>query len=133
MLDENFLSQSKVVYMYKISYGQIKNSLEEEKGFDFMSIFVLDSSLIFLSILELILVLMILIKLIRLKPFSSKLYLILRNLFETNFELTKTFNAIALIIIFYNIYFMIFKLILTLNIKSSMVILNTTAIVDNND
>ena len=130
---ENFLSYSITIMHNTISYGQIKFDLDKRHDLNFLSIFDFERYLIYLSILSFILIFLLLFKLINLKQLTDKTCLILTNLFETDFKLTKKLNVIALLVIFYNLYFMIFKILVTLDMKSNIVVLNTSSIIDNND
>lgn len=141
MVQESFLSSTKTVSSNKISFGQVKFNIEKENNLNFLSIFEIDKSLILLAIFSFIMTLIILLKMIKASntpqsskmTFESKFYLIIRNLFETDNSLIRYLNTVAMIVLFYNLYFMIFKFIITLNIKSSTVILNTSSIIDNHN
>lgn len=117
--------------MNRISFGQIKFGLNTNKS-NFSSIFEIQPVLIYLAILSFLICFLILFKLIQKRQFIRKFYLITTNLISTNYSLTKKFNLIALIVFFYNLYFWIFRILVLLNIKSSIVVLNTSSIIDNN-
>ena len=101
--------------------------------FDFLSIFDIEVQLTGLAMFSFIFTLFFLTSQVKLKPFSERLFFIIRNLLDTDHRLAKRLSAIAFIVIFYNLYFVIFKYLITLNIKSSLVVLNTSSIVDNTD
>ena len=130
---ENFLSYSTTIMYNTVSYGQIKFDLDKRRDLNFLSLFDIERYLIYLSILSFIFIFLLLFKFINLKQLADKTCLILTNLFATNFKLTKKLNVVAFLVIFYNLYFMLFKILVTLDMKSNILVLNTSSIVDNSN
>ena len=98
---------------------------------DFLSIFNIESILIRLSILSFVAALVLMLVLVKVRPFCQRVYLIIGSLFQTDQRLIRKFGIFALILVFYNFYFMLFKFLVQTNMKSSIVVLNTSSIIDN--
>ena len=109
----------------------MKFDLGKNEDLDSLSIFNIESVLIWLGVLAFVLALILMLVLVKVRPLSQRVYLVTGSLFEINNRLTRSFSILALILAFYNIYFMLFKFLVQTNIKSSIVVLNTSSIVDN--
>ena len=72
----------------------------------------------------------LLFKLLKMSGTIKKAQLIASCLFEVNFKLTQSLNAVSFLVLFYLIYSMIFKSILGNNIKSNSVIVDTSDLVE---
>lgn len=129
--DEPFLYYTPTVYQPKFSIGQIALDLSKSKeAQSSLSAVNLERSIKFFAIASLLLTLILLTKLAG-KGFSLKgLELVTRNLFEFNFSLSRSFSWVGFVVVFYHIYFMIFKAIISSNIKTQKVIVNASLIVD---
>lgn len=115
----------------RISFGQAKFDLGKNEDLNILSIFNIESLLIWLGVLAFVLAIVLMLVLVKVRPFYQRAYLVTGSLFETDHRLTKRFTILALILLFYHIYFMLFKFLVQTNMKSSIVILNTSSIVDN--
>lgn len=130
--DEPFLSYSQTVHHSKLSVGQIAVDLSKDAQ-SALSTMNLESSVKSLAIAALLLTLLLLAKLVQRGSFLNGLELVTRNLFEFNFSLSRSFSYLGFIVVFYNLYFLIFKTILASNIKTNKVIVNSSVIVDGLD
>jgi len=74
-----------------------------------------------------------LFKFLPISNFFKRAEIVAKNLFQIDFILTRNLNPISLIILFYMIYFMIFKSVLVNNIKSNSVVVDTSEIVDSKE
>lgn len=64
---------------------------------------------------------------------TKKIELIIQNLFQVNYRLTRSMNLISLILIFYSLYHMVFLRILTNGVEANKVVVNTTGIALTNE
>ena len=132
--DEPFLYYTQTVHQPKFSVGQIAVDLTKSKESQgSLSAINLESSINFLAIASLLLISILLAKLAGNRSFIKNLELVTRNLFELNFSLSRSFSYLGFLVVFYNLYLMIFKAILTNNIKTNTLIVNTSLIVDSLD
>ena len=115
----------------RISFGQIKFNLGKNDDLDFLSIFNIESLLIWLGVLAFILALVLMFTLVNVRPAWRRFCLVIGSLFETDYRLTRRFGIVALILFFYNVYFGLLKILAQTNMRSSIVVLNTSSIVDN--
>lgn len=99
---------------------------------NFLSVFDVEKSILFFAILAFIFTFLILMKFLRSRPSKEKLIFILEILFDLR-STSLYFGPIVLIILFYNTYFMIYKSILTNNIKTSKIILNTSEVIQHRE
>ena len=74
-----------------------------------------------------------LFKFLPISNFFKRAEIVAKNLFQIDFILTRNLNPISLIILFYMIYFMIFKSVLVNNIKSNSVVVDTSEIVNSKE
>lgn len=116
---------------HRISYGQVKFNLGKNEDLDFLSIFNIESLLIWLSVLAFVLALILMLTLVKVRSRWQRLWLVTGSLFETDYRLTRKVGLVSLILVFYNIYFYLFKGLTQTNMKSSIIVLNTSSIVDN--
>lgn len=129
-LNEDFISFSPPVFQERFLIGQVGFDLESiQKSQDLLSICDLETLINLFTFLTFIVTFFICLKYINLKPFKEKILFIFRTLFGLE-SINLRFGTIALVILFYNIYFMILKSIITNNIKTTKIILNTSEILE---
>lgn len=98
-----------------------------------LKMFKIEIWLILFTVLAFLFTFTFLFGIIRLSNHIRKSELIINSLFEISFPLSRSLSAISLIILFYNVYFMIYKSILTNNIKTNTVIVNTSELIDSRE
>lgn len=116
----------------KMLKEKVRDSLKESlmRGF-IQSIFDIESILIWLSVLAFMVALILMLVLVKKRPFCMRVYLVIGSLLETDHRLTRRFSVLALLVLFYNIYFMLFKFLVQTDMRTEIVVLNTSSIVDN--
>ena len=132
-LDEPFLSYSKTIYQPEFRVGQVldlSGSKEEQTS---LSLMKLESSIKFLTIVFLLFTLILLAKLVKKGAYLKRLEFVTRNLFELNSSLSRSFSYLGFIVVGYSLYFNILKSILSSNINTDRVIVNTSLVVDSFD
>ena len=81
-------------------------------------------------VLAFLLTFLLLFRLLKMRSKVQKTNLIVSCLFEVDFKLSQSPNAVSLIVLFYLIYFMLFKSIVSNNIKSNSVLVNTSDLIE---
>ena len=133
-MDEPFLYYTQTVYQPKFSVGQIAVDLSKSKeAQSSLSAVNLETCIKSFAIASALLTLILVAGLVQKDSFFKRLELITRNLFELNLSLSRSFGYLGFVIVFYNLYFMIFKGIISSNIKTNKVIVNASLIVDSLD
>ena len=108
--------------------GQLLNK-KIANGAGSLKVFDIEVWLLFISMLAFLFTFIVLFKLIPDRNLVKKSEMIANSLLEISYQLSRTSNLISLIIIFYSIYFRIYKSILTNNIKTNSVIVDTSDII----
>lgn len=88
---------------------------------DCLKMFDIELFLILFAILAFLITFIITYVILPKSNFIKKTGLISRHLLELDFSLTQTMNPISIFLLFYSIYFFVFKNILSNNIKSNQV------------
>lgn len=86
-----------------------------------------------LPILAFLLTFFLLMTVVPVSNLLKRTKLIGQCLFEIDFTITRSMNAISFIALFYLIYFMIFKSIISNNIKTNSLMVNTSELIDDKE
>ena len=129
-LTEDFTSFSSTVFQERFITGQVGFAVENlRKTQDFLSIFEIEGYIKLFAILAFLFAFLLLMRFIDWRPLKERLVFVLELLFDLR-SIDRYLGPIALIVLFYSIYFMIFKSVITNNVKTSKIILNTSEIVE---
>ena len=95
-----------------------------------LNMFNIEFEMQLFAVLAFLFTFILLLQILPILKLFKKVKLILNSLFDLEHKLTKSMNATSLIVLFYLIYFMIFKSILMTNIKTNSIIVDLSTIVD---
>ena len=126
----DFLQISNAIYQDSFQPGlMVKKKISENKVIS-LNMFNVEIWLKLCPLLVFLFAFILLLKLVLIKSLVKKIKLILNSLFSIDFKLTESMNAVSFVILFYLIYLMIFKSILSNSIKTNSVIVNVSKLVD---
>lgn len=129
-LTEDFVSFSSTVFQERFIIGQVGFEMENlRKTQDFLSIFDIEGFINLFALLAFLFAFIVLMRFIDLRPLKERLLFVLEVLFDLR-SVDRYLGPIALVVLFYNIYFMILKSAITNNVKTSKIILNTSECVE---
>lgn len=113
----------------RLSTGQFYRKKLNQNHLTSLSMFEIESSLKFFSIFSIFLISILIFNILPSFNSTKKMILIVKNLIGIQHNLTKRLNIVSLILIFYMLYWMVFKSILSNNINSKKIVVDTSDIV----
>lgn len=133
-LTEDFVSYSSTVFGERFITGQIGFEMKNlKKSQNFLSIFDIEGFINLFAFLAFLFAFLVLMwSLVNLKPLKKRLVIVLEMLFDLR-PINLQFGPIAVLALFYSIYFLVLKSAYTNNIKTSKIILNTSEIIEQAD
>jgi hypothetical protein len=124
---------SHVTYEDSFQSGQVLKKKLSDKGASSLSIFNIEIYLQILPIIAFFFTFFLSYIMINISSSIKKVKLILNNLLRSSITLTQSMDAVSFIVLFYSIYLMIFMSIISNNVKTNSVIVDTREIVDSNE